>query len=174
MSQFAIIAENDESPWEDVKGEVYHYPNTYKEILTPGCKVIYYKGKMTLAELRFLKDICGQARVYLARRIKVKPLSTNLKSVPGFDKFNEWKIPGYLRREGVAADLVLLVLAIYEGDDFVLASCTSFMLDSKEQSFRYYNTRHYYYDNGRPLFAALQFNLYNFPAKLSSRKIQVS
>ena len=47
MSQFAVITENDESQWEDVKGEVYHYPNTYKEILTPGCKVIYYKGKMT-------------------------------------------------------------------------------------------------------------------------------
>ena len=23
MSQFAVITENDESPWEDVKGEVY-------------------------------------------------------------------------------------------------------------------------------------------------------
>ena len=59
MSQYAIIAENDESPWEDVKGEVYHFPNTYKEILTPGCKVIYYTGRMTdpqFAEKRLSPD----------------------------------------------------------------------------------------------------------------------
>ena len=46
MSKYAIIAENDESEWEDIKGEVYHYPNTYRNILTPGCRVIYYKGKL--------------------------------------------------------------------------------------------------------------------------------
>ena len=47
MSEYAIITENDESAWEDVKGEFYHYPYRYREILTPGCKIIYYKGKMT-------------------------------------------------------------------------------------------------------------------------------
>ena len=46
MSEYAVITENDESPWEDVTGALYHFPNTYKEILTPGCKVIYYKGKL--------------------------------------------------------------------------------------------------------------------------------
>jgi len=46
MRKYAIIAENDESEWEDIKGEVYHYPNTYRNILTPGCRVIYYKGKL--------------------------------------------------------------------------------------------------------------------------------
>ena len=46
MSEYAVIAENDESAWEDIKGEVYHYPKTYKKILTPGCKVIYYNGRM--------------------------------------------------------------------------------------------------------------------------------
>ncbi len=46
MSKYAIIAENDESPWEDIKGEVYHYPNTYRNILTPGCQIVYYKGKL--------------------------------------------------------------------------------------------------------------------------------
>ena len=46
MSEFAVIAQNDESVWDDVKGELYHYPATYQAILTPGCRVIYYKGKM--------------------------------------------------------------------------------------------------------------------------------
>ncbi len=46
MSEYAIIAQNDESKWDDIKGDLYNYPNVYKGILTPGCKVIYYKGKM--------------------------------------------------------------------------------------------------------------------------------
>jgi len=46
MSKYAIIVQNDESEWDDVKGDLYHYPNMYKNILTKGCKVIYYKGKM--------------------------------------------------------------------------------------------------------------------------------
>ena len=46
MSKYAIITENDESEWEDIKGEGYHYTNTYRNILTPGCQVIYYKGKL--------------------------------------------------------------------------------------------------------------------------------
>jgi len=46
MSEYAVITENDESPWEDVKGEIYHFPTMYKLILTPGCKVIYYTGRM--------------------------------------------------------------------------------------------------------------------------------
>jgi hypothetical protein len=46
MNKYSIIAENDESEWEDIKGEVYHYPNTYRNILTTGCQVIYYKGKL--------------------------------------------------------------------------------------------------------------------------------
>ena len=46
MSEFAVIAQNDESKWDDVKGDLYHYPSRYKGILTPGCKIIYYKGRM--------------------------------------------------------------------------------------------------------------------------------
>ena len=46
MSEFAVIAQNDESVWDDVKGDSDHYPATYQAILTPGCRVIYYKGKM--------------------------------------------------------------------------------------------------------------------------------
>jgi len=41
MALFAIIVENDESDWDDVSGDLYHYPNKYKNILTPGCKIIY-------------------------------------------------------------------------------------------------------------------------------------
>ncbi|TCD01218.1 DUF3883 domain-containing protein [Pedobacter psychroterrae] len=41
---FAIIAENDVSKWNDETGVKYHFPNKYKRILTPGTKVIYYKG----------------------------------------------------------------------------------------------------------------------------------
>ena len=46
MSAYAIITQNDESKWDDIKGELYNYPSTYQAILTRGCKVIYYKGKM--------------------------------------------------------------------------------------------------------------------------------
>jgi 5-methylcytosine-specific restriction enzyme A len=46
MSEYAVIVQNDESKWDDVKGDLYHYPSMYKSILTPGCKIIYYKGKM--------------------------------------------------------------------------------------------------------------------------------
>jgi len=33
MSAHAAITQNDESPWDDVKGDLYHYPNSYKKIL---------------------------------------------------------------------------------------------------------------------------------------------
>jgi len=46
MSKYAVIVQNDESKWDDIKGELYNYPSTYKSILSPGCKVIYYKGSM--------------------------------------------------------------------------------------------------------------------------------
>jgi len=46
MSEHAIIVQNDESKWDDIKGDLYHYPSTYRKILTSGCKVIYYKGKL--------------------------------------------------------------------------------------------------------------------------------
>lgn len=46
MSKFAIIVQNDKSQWNDIKGVSYHYPNQYKKILTPGCKIIYYKGSL--------------------------------------------------------------------------------------------------------------------------------
>lgn len=41
-----IIVENDISQWNDVTGEVYHFPKRYKNRLLTGEKVIYYKSKI--------------------------------------------------------------------------------------------------------------------------------
>ena len=57
--KYVIIAENDESQWDDKTGLSYNYPAKYKNILTPGTKVIYYKGRMTNSkyeEQRLSKD----------------------------------------------------------------------------------------------------------------------
>lgn len=43
---YAIITENDESNWDDVKGIQYHFPSKYLKIIPEGTKVIYYKGKL--------------------------------------------------------------------------------------------------------------------------------
>lgn len=42
----SIIVENDISKWDDRTGEMYHFPKRYKDLLKPGEKVIYYKGKL--------------------------------------------------------------------------------------------------------------------------------
>jgi predicted HNH restriction endonuclease len=44
LNNIAVITQNDESKWNDVKGDVYHYPVMYRNILQPGCKVVYYTG----------------------------------------------------------------------------------------------------------------------------------
>lgn len=49
--KYVIITENDESQWDDKTGVSYNYPSKYSQILTPGTKVVYYKGK--LKEKRF-------------------------------------------------------------------------------------------------------------------------
>jgi predicted HNH restriction endonuclease len=46
MILYTVIAENDESQWDDRTGESYHFPNRYKEFLPPGTMVIYYKGRL--------------------------------------------------------------------------------------------------------------------------------
>jgi len=43
--KYAIIAENDESQWDDKTGVSYNFPAKYQRILTPGTRAIYYKGK---------------------------------------------------------------------------------------------------------------------------------
>lgn len=42
---YAVITENDISQWDDQTGVAYHFPSKYKNILLPGTKVIYYKGR---------------------------------------------------------------------------------------------------------------------------------
>jgi hypothetical protein len=43
---FTVIAEMDESKWDDKPGEEYHFPKRYTAMLTPGTRVVYYKGKL--------------------------------------------------------------------------------------------------------------------------------
>lgn len=43
---YTVITENDESAWSDDTGNLYHYPKRYLKYLTPGTKVIYYKGRL--------------------------------------------------------------------------------------------------------------------------------
>lgn len=42
---YAVITENDESPWADDTGVLYHFPKRYEKILDSVDFVIYYKGK---------------------------------------------------------------------------------------------------------------------------------
>ena len=56
----AVIAENDESIWNDETGVVYHFPRRYRSILVPGTQVIYYKGKLL-------------DRAYAKQRLSTKP-----------------------------------------------------------------------------------------------------
>ena len=118
MSEYAVIAENDESAWEDIKGEVYHYPKTYKKILMPGCKVIYYKGRMLHAKyadsrlssephyfgiaeigesvedpLSSKKDLFCEVRNYqeFSRAVPIKIDASYLESIPTSRKRNYWR-----------------------------------------------------------------------------------
>ena len=42
MSDYAVIAQNDESKWDDVKGDLYNYPATYRNILTKCFMIIHF------------------------------------------------------------------------------------------------------------------------------------
>lgn len=44
--KYIVITENDESSWDDRTGEYYHYPSKYKNKISKGDKIVYYKGKM--------------------------------------------------------------------------------------------------------------------------------
>ena len=45
--QFTVIVENDVTQWDDDTGVTYHYPRRYRKHLTPGTRLIHYKGKLT-------------------------------------------------------------------------------------------------------------------------------
>ncbi len=47
-----VIAENDESQWEDETGVLYHFPKRYEKRLIAGTEVIYYKGKLKNTKFR--------------------------------------------------------------------------------------------------------------------------
>jgi putative restriction endonuclease len=47
-----VIAENDESQWEDETGVLYHFPKRYEKYLISGTEVIYYKGKLKNTKFR--------------------------------------------------------------------------------------------------------------------------
>jgi predicted HNH restriction endonuclease len=42
--RYTVIAENDESQWQDQTGVLYHFPKRYREYLRPGTQLVYYKG----------------------------------------------------------------------------------------------------------------------------------
>lgn len=47
LDNYRILVQNDESAWDDKTGERYHFPkNRYLNRLTPGTKIIYYKGRI--------------------------------------------------------------------------------------------------------------------------------
>jgi hypothetical protein len=39
MEAFAVIVENDESPWQDETVVLCHFPTRYRELLAPGTRV---------------------------------------------------------------------------------------------------------------------------------------
>jgi putative restriction endonuclease len=52
MAGYAVITENDTSEWNDRTGHSYHFPLRYLKYLSPGTKVIYYKGRMKSPEFK--------------------------------------------------------------------------------------------------------------------------
>lgn len=46
IRNFIVVTENDVSDWDDNTGKIYHYPNRYQKLITPGALLIYYKGAM--------------------------------------------------------------------------------------------------------------------------------
>jgi predicted HNH restriction endonuclease len=68
-----VIAENDESQWEDQTGVLYHFPKKYAKYLLPGTEVIYYKGK--LKNIAFRSKRLSDAPHYFAKALigKVYP-----------------------------------------------------------------------------------------------------
>ncbi|MGG8472501.1 MULTISPECIES: HNH endonuclease [Rahnella] len=41
-----VLAESDDSKWDDKTGERYHFPKQYQKSLTPGMRFVYYKGRL--------------------------------------------------------------------------------------------------------------------------------
>lgn len=48
-----VLAENDDSKWDDKTGERYHFPKMYRKHLNPGMRFVYYKGKLKSGNKQF-------------------------------------------------------------------------------------------------------------------------
>jgi len=46
VHQYAVIVENDISRWQDETGTRYHFPKRYAGYLTPGTRLLHYKGRL--------------------------------------------------------------------------------------------------------------------------------
>ncbi|WP_394675339.1 HNH endonuclease [uncultured Chryseobacterium sp.] len=76
---YLVIAENDESQWNDRTGEYYHFPSKYRNRLTEGSKVIYYKG--TRKKKNYIRLLDGPHYFGIATIGKIeKDLSENSKN----------------------------------------------------------------------------------------------
>ena len=97
-----IITENDVSQWDDKTGVSYNYPAKYNGILSPGTKVIYYKGKLKnkqFEEIRLSNDphYFGVAVIgdnYLDKKAAKKEYYCDILTFEPFDQAVPFKING--------------------------------------------------------------------------------
>lgn len=91
--RFTVIVENDITEWHDNEGVTYHYPRRYRPLLTPGTRLIHYKGK--LRDRAFAADRMSEHPHYFATSIAGKSTidATSAKGdmhleIVGFQRFN--------------------------------------------------------------------------------------
>jgi len=97
-----IITENDESQWDDKTGVSYNYPAKYNRILTPGTKVIYYKGKLKDKQFEDIRlsntpHYFGVAIIgdnYLDKNASKKEYYCDILTYQPFDKAVSFKMNG--------------------------------------------------------------------------------
>jgi predicted HNH restriction endonuclease len=75
-----VIAENDESQWEDETGVLYHFPKRYSKFLLPETEVIYYKGK--IKNLAFRNKRLSDSPHYFAKA-QIGKVYSDKKSTKG-------------------------------------------------------------------------------------------
>jgi putative restriction endonuclease len=139
----AVIVENDESEWNDETGEIYHFPKRYLPILTPGQKVIYYKGRLRdpnyatqrlspephyfgIAEIgRVYADRESKKGDYFARILGYRPFTTSvsIRQTNGetFEQIPSTRISNYWR-DGVRPISEAVYDAILSDAELLLSS----------------------------------------------------
>lgn len=83
MMEYAVIAENDVSAWDDDTGVVYHFPSRYAKFLKEGTRLLYYKGK--LKDKTFLNNRLSADPHYFG--IAIAGIQYPDKNSPKGDKF---------------------------------------------------------------------------------------